>query len=235
MNISLSEKKSIDFKRRYKIKKQLNIIICSLIFILGISSFIFSAFYDMNGDFLSEFRYMTINGTLFTSLLSLIVVILNFIEIRRGIEFSSHILYFTRLSSVVTESIIAIVIAMSFFPFIPDNPNILKFDSFNMHVIIPILSIVSFLINDPPIQNMKPIMRLYGSWPITIYAAVIITLILLGFIPQEHIPYSFLEIKTRPLWYILMFGCIVYGCAYALSWVFSEWNKKLSWLWFHRN
>lgn len=226
-----SDNENEKIRRRYKLKKQLNIFICSLIVILGISSFIVSAINESGGNILLNFRYMTINGTLFTLLISLIIVVLNMIEIKSGKEFTSQLLYLIRLSAVVTESIIAIVIAMSFLPFIPDSPNVFQYDSFNMHVIIPLLSVLSFLINDHPIEKMNPMMRLHSVWPITLYAVVVVTLIILGLIPQENIPYSFLEINTRPLWYILLFGVMVYSFAYLLSWALSEGNKRVSWIW----
>ena len=232
MSKYVSIKNNPHFKQRYKIKKWLNIALSSIIFVLGFTSLTVSLLDDLQGDFLSGFRYMTVIGTVYTTTISLIMVFINLTELWRGEEYVFDTLYFIRLSSAVTESIIAIVIALSLFPFIPDNPNILKYDSFNMHVIIPILSITSFLIHDRPIENMKPIMRLHGAWLITVYAVVLITLIFFEFIPQEQIPYSFLEVKTRPLWYVLLAGFIVYASAYVLSWAFSAWNKKLSWLWF---
>ena len=136
------------------------------------------------------------------------------------------------LISVVTECVIAAVILMSFLPFVPDSPNILKFDSFIMHIVIPILTIISFLIAEPPEEKIKPIMRMNGSALITIYAVVIISLILVGVIPQNKIPYSFLEVNTRPLWYVLLAGAIVYAGSYFLSWGFIEWNRRISDNWY---
>ena len=186
----------------------------------------------MNWDFLSDFRFMTINGTVFTSIISLITAVISLAEIIKGEDIKLEKFYFLRLTSVVTESIIAIVILMSLFPFIPDKPNILKYDSFNMHVIIPILTIVSFLIAEPPSDKIKPIMRFNGSALITIYSVIIVSLILWGVIPQSEIPYSFLEVNTRPLWYILLAGVIIYAGAYFLSWGYIELNKKISKSWY---
>ena len=175
---------------------------------------------------------MTINGTVFTSIISLITAVISLAEIIKGEDIKLEKFYFLRLTSVVTESIIAIVILMSLFPFIPDKPNILKYDSFNMHVIIPILTIVSFLIAEPPSEKIKPIMRFNGSALITIYSVIIVSLILWGVIPQSEIPYSFLEVNTRPLWYILLAGVIIYTGAYFLSWGYIELNKKISKSWY---
>ncbi len=230
---AVSSAENIEYKvYRFKYKKQLNILISLTISVLGFCSFFISVVRDMNWDFLSDFRFMTINGTVFTSIISLITAVISLAEIIKGEDIKLEKLYFLRLTSVVTESIIAIVILMSLFPFIPDKPNILKYDSFNMHVIIPILTIVSFLIAEPPSEKIKPIMRFNGSALITIYSVIIVSLILWGVIPQSEIPYSFLEVNTRPLWYILLAGVIIYAGAYFLSWGYIELNKKISKSWY---
>lgn len=230
---AVSSAENIEYKvYRFKYKKQLNILISLTISVLGFCSFFISVVRDMNWDFLSDFRFMTINGTVFTSIISLITAVISLAEIIKGEDIKLEKFYFLRLTSVVTESIIAIVILMSLFPFIPDKPNILKYDSFNMHVIIPILTIVSFLIAEPPSDKIKPIMRFNGSALITIYSVIIISLILWGVIPQSEIPYSFLEVNTRPLWYILLAGVIIYAGAYFLSWGYIELNKKISKSWY---
>ncbi len=230
---AVSSAENIEYKvYRFKYKKQLNILISLTISVLGFCSFFISVIRDMNWDFLSDFRFMTINGTVFTSIISLITAVISLAEIIKGEDIKLEKFYFLRLTSVVTESIIAIVILMSLFPFIPDKPNILKYDSFNMHVIIPILTIVSFLIAEPPSEKIKPIMRFNGSALITIYSVIIVSLILWGVIPQSEIPYSFLEVNTRPLWYILLAGVIIYAGAYFLSWGYIELNKKISKSWY---
>ena len=231
---AVSSAENIEYKvYRFKYKKQLNILISITISVLGFCSFFISVVRDMNWDFLSDFRFMTINGTVFTSIISLITAVISLAEIIKGEDIKLEKFYFLRLTSVVTESIIAIVILMSLFPFIPDKPNILKYDSFNMHVIIPILTIVSFLIAEPPSEKIKPIMRFNGSALITIYSVIIVSLILWGVIPQSEIPYSFLEVNTRPLWYILLAGVIIYAGAYFLSWGYIELNKKISKSWYN--
>ena len=230
---AVSSAENIEYKvYRFKYKKQLNILISLTISVLGFCSFFISVIRDMNWDFLSDFRFMTINGTVFTSIISLITAVISLAEIIKGEAIKLEKLFFLRLTSVVTESIIAIVILMSLFPFIPDKPNILKYDSFNMHVIIPILTIVSFLIAEPPSEKIKPIMRFNGSALITIYSVIIVSLILWGVIPQSEIPYSFLEVNTRPLWYVLLAGVIIYAGAYFLSWGYIELNKKISKSWY---
>ena len=230
---AVSSAENIEYKvYRFKYKKQLNILISLTISVLGFCSFFISVVRDMNWDFLSDFRFMTINGTVFTSIISLITAVISLAEIIKGEDIKLEKFYFLRLTSVVTESIIAIVILMSLFPFIPDKPNILKYDSFNMHVIIPILTIISFLIAEPPSDKIKPVMRFNGSALITIYAVIMINLILWGFIPQDKIPYSFLEVNTRPLWYVLLAGAIIYSCAYFMSWGYISLNKRVSEKWY---
>ena len=122
---AVSSAENIEYKvYRFKYKQQLNILIRITISVLGFCSFFISVVRDMNWDFLSDFRFMTINGTVFTSIISLITAVISLAEIIKGEDIKLEKFYFLRLTSVVTESIIAIVILMSLFPFIPDKPNI---------------------------------------------------------------------------------------------------------------
>lgn len=232
MHYSFFEKNSEGYQKRFRAKKIGNIFLSLLIFLLGASSLIISLLSDAKGNLLLEMRYMTINGTLFTTLLAIPVVWINWREIRMGTEMKSDVFYYLRLSSVVTEGIIALVIFLSFLPFVPDSPDIFKYDSFCMHVIIPLLSVFSFVLSDPPDIRRVPLMCLSGTWFITVYAIIVVTLITSGVMAKKHIPYSFLEINSRPLWYVLIAAGIVYAAAYLLTWIFSRWNHKLSSIWF---
>ena len=216
---------------RHRLNIILNLVISSLILILGISSIIVSAYVKAPENFLFEFRYMTVNGTVFTSIIAFMILIVSIIEAKSGKYSIADRLYYFRLSSAITESIIAVVIAMSFFPAVPDSPNILSYESFNMHVIIPILSIVSFLLNRSPRETMHPLLRLNCAWLITIYASIVITLILTGTMPQDKIPYSFLDFRTRSIWYIVYFGFFIYSFTYVLSYIFTNLNKRMSSFW----
>lgn len=206
---------------------QLDLLLSALIFVLGVSSLTVSALSKLQENFLMEFRYMTINGTLFTTLISFLILLVKAAEMRTGKPKKPKTLYYFRLCAAVTESIIAVVILLSLFPFVPDNPSLLSYESFTMHVVIPVLSIVSFLVNESPVEYAHPVLRLNCTWLITLYAAVVITLIITGLIPQEKIPYSFLDFQTRPIGYMICFGCFIYSFTYVLSVLLTEGNKKL--------
>lgn len=208
---------------------QLDLLLSSLTFILGVSSLTVSALSKMQENFFMEFRYMTVNGTLFTTLISFIIIVVKAAETRKGKTKKQKQLYFFRLCAAVTECIIAVVILLSFFPFVPDSPNLFSFESFTMHIIIPLLTISSFVLNESPVEFSHPVFRLNCTWLITLYAAVVITLIVTGLIPQEKIPYSFLDFHTRPIGYIVCFGIFIYSFTYILSVLLTEGNKRL-WL-----
>ena len=217
--------------RRLSLNTRLNLIISAMIFVLGASSIAVTAYANAPQGFLFEFRYMTVNGTVFTTIIAFIILLASIAEAVTGRAKISDKLYYFRLSSAVTECIIGVVIAMSFFPSVPDKPDIMSYESFCMHVVIPLLSIISFLLNRTPRERMHPLLRLNCAWLITIYAAVVITLILTGAIPQDKIPYSFLNFYTQSIWYIVYFGCFIYSFAYILSFLLTEWNRKLSAYW----
>lgn len=206
---------------------QLDLMLSSLIFILGASSLTVSALSKIQENFLMEFRYMTVNGTLFTTLISFIIILVKLAELRTGKNKQQKTLYYFRLCAAVTECIIGVVILLSFFPFVPDDPSLLSYESFTMHVVLPVLSVISFLVNEAPVDYAHPVLRLNCAWLITLYAAVVITLIITGLIPREKIPYSFLDFQTRPAGYMIYFGLFIYSFTYVLSVLLTEGNKKL--------
>ena len=208
-----------------------NLFIASLIFVFGSASIFLSLFDKNETDFFLEFRFMTMNGTIFTTLISLIILIVCFIELKQNRAVVSDRLYYFRLSSAVTEIIIAVVIAMSFLPAVPDSPNIFTFASFTMHVILPVLTVISFLINKTPVPHLHPVRRFNCSWLITLYAVTVISMITVGLIPQEKIPYSFLDFQHSPVWYVVYFGCFIYSLTYVMSYFLTDGNSRIATLW----
>lgn len=210
---------------RFRTEKRINLMLCAAIFILGVSSYITAVITDAKGDFLSLFRFMTINGTLLSTLAAFCTFCVNLIELRLGAELYSRAFYLLRLSSAVTECVIALVIALSLLPFIPDDPKLLKYDSFCMHVLIPPLTIASFVINDLPGGRLRHRERFSGSLPVALYAAVMIPMILIGAIPQKRIPYSFMRFYDNPIWFSLSFAAMLLILTYVLTSALSAWNR----------
>ena len=133
----------------------------------------------------------------------------------------------------MAESVIFIVVLFSQLPFFSQHlPMFDRYDSFVMHVLIPLLGISSFLINDSPIGKLKKRKYWYGTWFVTFYAVIILSLIGSERLPTELIPYFFLDFR-HVHWTVVAFAFVfVYGCAYLMAWRLSEWNRSLSWLWF---
>ena len=112
------------FQKRYHLKKTVNLLISAVIFLLGFSSVIFIWNYD--GDGLLTFRWMTVDGTIFTSAIALIYVAVNLIEIRKYTELTSRTVYYMRLASAVAESLILMVVLLSQLPFSPQKLHIFR-------------------------------------------------------------------------------------------------------------
>ena len=218
------------FKQRYKLKKAVNMIISEIITVLGVVSFNFIWNYD--NDVLLTFRWMTVDGTVYTTLISFVFVIVDMFEIIRYTELTKENVYFMRLSAAVAEGLIFCVVLLSQLPISPEHMHIFRFDMFNMHIVIPILMIGSFIFNDSPLGKLSFIDRLRGCWFVTIYALIILILILTGIIPSEQIPYFFLDVYNMP--YLTALGCFgfIYALSLLLSLCLSELNRKLSWVWF---
>ncbi|MDO5702793.1 MAG: hypothetical protein Q4G47_05515, partial [Lachnospiraceae bacterium] len=174
----------------------------------------------------------TVCATVLTTLTSAILILANLQELWLGSEISDRFLYFFRLSSAVTEFIIIMIVLIGFLPFFSDHPVIARYDMLNMHLLIPLLTIGTFIFIDSAIGKVPPWKLIFGLVIITMYAVFILTLILTNVIPESKIPYSFLDVRNQPFWLPLLAFIVVYGIGYLLSWVFYKLNLKLSWLWY---
>lgn len=211
-------------------KKLTNVCISILILILGVSSFTYGLTLEPS---ITIFRFMTVDGTLFTTLGALVFIIVNLLEVWWKTEITSPVIYYIRLSSAVAEMVIFIVVMFSQLPVFEEHiPVVDRYDSFVMHVLIPVLGVSSFVLNDSPIGKLTPLKRWNGTWFVSCYAVVIFCLIGRGILPQELIPYFFLDVQSNP-WSTTAFAFVfIYGVAYLMAWALSELNRKLSWLWF---
>ena len=220
----------VGMKRRNAQKKAINILVCLAIVILGITATIYKVRYE--GGFWTCFREMTVCATVLTSLTSAALILLNLYEMKIGSEETFTSLYYWRLSSAVTEMIVLLIVLIGYLPFFSDHPVIGRYDMINMHVIIPLLTIGSFVFTDSPIGKISPVRRLKGLYIIIVYTVAMLTLILTYVIPENKIPYSFLNIRHQPFWFVLLAFVVVYGFGYLLSWLFSWLNLKLSLIWY---
>ena len=139
-----------------------------------------------------------------------------------------------RLASAVAEALILTVVMISQMPFSPQHMHILRCDMFLMHILIPVLTVLSFTLNDSPAGKLSIRKIFNGTWFVTLYAVTLITLILSGVITQEQIPYFFLDIAHMPP--LAVVGCFIltYALGFALSALLYRLNRKLSWLWFKK-
>ena len=217
------------FDRRYRRKKLTNLCISVLIAALGVSSLLYGIRLE---SIRTIFRWMTVDGTVFTTLGALAFIVINLVEIWRNTEMTRKLVYYIRLSSALAESVIFIVVTVSQLPLFPEHPPIFdRYDSFVMHILIPLLGIASFLTNDSPIGKLNAAQRWHGTWFVTFYAVIIMTLIVSEILPTEMIPYYFLDFRHHAGAAAFAFA-FIYGCAYLMGWCLSEWNRKLSWRWF---
>lgn len=218
------------FDRRYYRKKMTNLCISFLIVLLGVTSLCYGLSLESTPTI---FRFMTVDGTIFTTLGAIAFIGVNLVEILNHTELTNMFVYYIRLSAAVAESVILIVVMTSRLPFFSEHLQLAnRYDTFAMHLLIPLLGISSFLINDSPIGKLTPKQRWNGTWFVTFYAVVILSLIVTKALPAHLIPYFFVDIWQTP-WHMIAFAFFfVYGITYLMSWRLSEWNRKLSWLWF---
>lgn len=219
-----------DLNRRYRTKKFFSRFICHLIAVLGVTSLIYGWRLEPS---VTIFRFLTVDGTVFTTVSAIACAVINYYEIVRNVELTQEHVYYLRLSSSVAESVIFIVVMFSQLPIFPEHlPVCDRYDSFVMHVLLPILCVISFLFNDASIGRLGFLRRWHGTQFVTCYAIVIIWLIGSRRLPTELIPYYFLDFRTNGWGVFLLAFAFVYTVAYFISWGISEWNRKLSWIWF---
>ena len=127
------------------------------------------------GGFLTCLRELTVDGTISAFAIAFIYVLFNAFEMIKGKGYQNTFLYFLRLSSAVTEFMILLIVLIGFLPMVTaDHPVVNRFDMLNMHVIIPVLTLFSFVFHDSPIGKLKPIQRCNGLIFIIVYTVAML-------------------------------------------------------------
>ena len=219
------------FRARYVFKKNVNALLCFFIFLCGTSGVLYSVFVYHNSLF-DRLRFMTIWGTIFTSVVSLVFSIVAILEVKKYTEVTSKVVYFLRLSSATTEVVILAVVLLALTPFIPDVPDLNSYTGIMMHLVVPITTVMSFIFNDSPIGKPKLIEPLIGTSYIAIYTTVMTILFGSGMIPSSKAPYSFLDFSSNSMRFKITCLIGVFVIGYIVSWILILLNMKFSWIWF---
>ena len=177
-------------------------------------------------------RYMTWLSSIYTALLCFTCGFVNLMELHYDYELTSKLVYFIRLSCATNELVVLLVVIYGLLPFVPDRPDFTSVTGFIMHVFMPLLTPLSFVLNDAPIGKLKRYEPFYGTSFITLYALIMIPKILNGSMPREKVPYSFLLINEHSLLYNVSVVIAIYSIGYFLAYFLSELNRRLSWIWF---
>ena len=107
------------FDRRYRVKKATNLTVSAVIALLGVTSFLYGLRLE---PMPTIFRWMTVDGTLFTTFGAIVYIAVNLVELLRKTELTRVSAYYIRLSSAVAESVILSVVLVSQLPFFPEHP-----------------------------------------------------------------------------------------------------------------
>lgn len=220
------------FEKRYILKKRVNAVLCFFVALCGTTAVLYSRFVFHNSLF-DRLRYMTFWGTIFTSAVSFIFGIVCIVEAARETELTYRPVYFLRLSSATTESVIFAVVMFGLTPLVPDQPDLSSYPGIMMHLVVPFTTVMSFLLNDPPIGKPKPADPLKGTIIIAVYAALMTMLFGTGVLSSEKAPYSFLDFDNTSMLFKLACLAGIFAVGYAVSWLLMRLNMKLSWIWFY--
>ena len=211
-------------------KKRLNLALNILISVLGISSLVI--FLHVNR--LAAFSFFTFDGSLFTTVVSVLAVVVNLRELSEGRENESRRMFFLQLASAVTETVICIVVLAGYLPFFPDDPSITPYHMFCLHVAIPLLAMPRFIFFEKPCGILHPSKLLLSTIPIGVYGLGIVNAIKFGLLPQSLIPYSFLDFESNFLWYFVFALVVIPSFGFLLSWLFYRLNLRASLLWYRK-
>lgn len=210
-------------------KKKLNLALNLLISALGISS-LFIKFFLVDG--LLAFRAFTVDGNLFTTIVSVIAVVVNVRELVSKTENGSRTMFFLELASAVTEAVIFIVVMIGYLPIFADDPKITPYHMFCLHVAIPVLAVARFIFFEKPLGILKPFKLLIGAIPIGVYGVGVVIAIKLGILPISLVPYSFLDFDSNFLWYVFFAVFTIPSFGFLWSWMFYRLNIRASFLWY---
>jgi len=215
------------FNAKYRKKKITNIVISFITMLMGFYALAYVFTFWKGGGL--QFRYLTVDGTILTTVLTTIALIVNIVEFEKYTELTKTFVYLIRLSCAVTEGIIFLVVIISQLPFFEDHMTIFTQENMLMHVLIPILTIVSFIYNDSPIGKFRFKWVFAANAYAFIYAIVVVTLIIRGRISQDLIPYFFLDIRSTGIVFSLVIGVFIFCIGTVLCYVFVELNRKVYW------
>ena len=222
------------FSKRYILKKKVNAFLCFFLAFMGTTAVLYSRFV-FNNPLFDRLRYMTFWGTIFTSAVSFIFGIVCIIEAARETEVTYRPVYFLRLSSATTEAVIFTTVMVGLTPLVPDEPDVSSYPGIVMHLVVPIMTIASFLFNDSPIGRPKLLDPFKGTVFIAMYAVVMTIIFGTGMLSSEKAPYSFLDFDNTSMLFKLVCLVGIFATGYAVSWLLMRLNMKLSWIWFYSN
>ncbi len=229
----MTDTRSVSLKSEaiMKKKKKLNLAMNILIAFLGVTS-LYEKFFLIDG--IIAFRAFTVDGNLFTTIVTIIAVIYGIRSLGTDKETDSRVLFFLELCAAVTEAVIFIVVMIGYLPFFPDTPKITPYHMFCLHVAIPVLTVVRFIFFERPLGIMKPAKLLIGAIPIGVYGIFVVTAIKLGILPVAFVPYSFLDFESNFLWYFLFALLAIPSFGYLWAWTFYRLNLRASVLWYKK-
>ena len=213
-------------QKNFENVRKINMAVCLLSVVLGLSAVVYKVNYE--GGFLTCFREMTFSGSVFTMLVALAVCFKNGAELSKKTAIRSAVVYYFHLSSAVVGAIILLVTLIGTLPIFPDKPLFARYDMAIMHVLLPLMTMASFVFADAPIGKIRAKDRLNGLIFIVLYAVTMVLLILLNVIPENKIPYSFLNVRHISPLYLGVAIVVIFGSGYLFSWLFSSLNRRFS-------
>ncbi|NLG81502.1 MAG: Pr6Pr family membrane protein [Bacilli bacterium] len=213
-------------QKNHKSRFLLSLIIKSLIIIIGITGIYATVTTSTFMISFKSFLYFTIQSNLLVVIITCIFLYFHYIEYKKGIrKFNNHwLLVKFALTVAITVTFLVFFILLA--PTLPKS-YLLSYDNFSVHLIVPLLALVDFLLFDYQIDlsNFKPLIGL--SMPLYyLIFALILSLFSIDFHGQK-VPYFFLNYEKLGwlfehdqmgvlIWVLILMMCISF-LSYLLS------------------
>lgn len=207
----------------------INLVIAILGSIAIITQFFVTETYNaVDTGGINIFRFFTNDGNIICILVSYISLFFLLRKLFNKDKPLPKFIYPLKLISAVTGAIIFLVVFLILGPLMGGLQMMISgFRMSVLHVVNPILCVLSFLVLEENENKKSKRHALIGASAVYVYGFISILLVLFRVWENQNIPYPFLRVYDNPLWQTILYFTVILGGAYGLSLLFQKLQLKL--------
>ena len=174
---------------------------------------------------LGMLRMFTNDGNIFSAVAAVICGTYCIYCAIKNKEMNSRVVYSLRLMAAVSEVIIFFIVVAVLMPmgmtFLLTGYSMLV-----LHVIVPLITVVTFLTLDKRSSGTGKTGYLYGGTPVLVYGVIVLILCISKVWTGDMIPYPFFRVYDNPLWLtVVALAGIILG-TFGFSWGLDRIKRK---------